>query len=77
MLDHSNEEQEQLPHLDQEWLTSKETISRQEQHINDKEMRRVQSKQRAIEQEIQQAEQGCKKQVTDNDTGIEDNIHQS
>ena len=41
MLDQANEEQEPLPHLNQEWLTGKESSSRQEQHINDEVMRKV------------------------------------
>ena len=55
VLDQANEEQEPLPHLNQEWLTSKETSSRQEQHTNDEVMRRVHSKQLVTEQEMQQA----------------------
>ena len=52
----ANEEQEPLPHLNQEWLTGKESSSSQEKHINDEVMRRVQSKQIATERETQQAE---------------------
>ena len=50
VLDQANEEQEPLPHLDQERLTNTETSSRQEQHINDEVMRRAHSKQMATEQ---------------------------
>ena len=45
-------------YLNQEWLTGKESSYRQEQHIHDEVMRRVQSKQRATEQEMQEAEEG-------------------
>ena len=71
VLEQANEEQESLPHLDQEWLTGKESSSRQEQHISDEDMRRVQSKQMATEREIQEAERGWNKQIIDNDAGVE------
>ena len=50
VLNQANGEKESLPHLYQERLTSKETSSRQEQHINDEVMRRFHSKQIATEQ---------------------------
>ena len=77
VLDQTNIEQEPLPQLNTEWLTSKESSSRQEQQINDEVLRRVRSEQMATEQELQQAEKDWTQQVYNSENEAEEGINQT